>query len=99
MDPKFLMRIGLSLTPIPAIPKRRLRALDRNFRGSNFSFVGRLQGLPIFGRLPGFFGVSIFLLLMRFFLFISPKFLCYSCFFSSNRRPQMDTKFLMRLGL
>ena len=32
------MRIGPA-TPIAAIPKRRLRALDRNFRGSISSFV------------------------------------------------------------
>ena len=54
MDAIFLMRAHRPVTPIPAIPKRRLRVLDRIFRGSIISFVRRLPGLPIFGGFPGF---------------------------------------------
>ena len=56
------------VTPIPAIPKRRLRALDRTFRGSIFSFVGRLPGLPIFGGFPDFLLSFLTFWLVRFSL-------------------------------
>ena len=61
------------LTPIPAIPKRRLRALDRHF-GGHFFVCGVTSRSSYFGGFPGFlFGVSYFLI-GAFFPFISPKF-------------------------
>ena len=43
-DPKWTQKFECApaprpITPIPAVPKRRFRALDRNFRGSVSSFV------------------------------------------------------------
>ena len=66
-----------SMTPIPTIPRRRLRALDRNSRGQIFR-LWVTSGSPIFGQLVPIFlhkkkygKLSYLYLFFRFFLPIS----------------------------
>ena len=70
IDPKFLMlNAHRPVTPIPAIPKRRLRAHDRNFRGSIFCVWNFLFPVLFLWDFLFFFGFAFFFGPLSFFFF------------------------------